>query len=188
MNKNIIAVVAAGLVVIAAGGFAFTQINDESSDSMSMNQSQSESVDMSAIPDNLEEVIQTAIARQSEPNVVVLDVRTDEEWNESHATGALHWGLAEHIENGELPPLGRNMEIYVYCRSGNRAGQAIRAMQEAGFTNLTNIRGLEDWVAAGGETTSGVDTNDQSDSIEAMDTHANDSMVEIMMSGEMMTN
>ena len=122
---------------------------------------QQEAVDMSEITNNLIDTIQDVIARQSDPNVIVLDVRTDAEWNEQHAVDAIHWGLVEHLQNDELPELDKDAEIYVYCRSGNRSGQAIRIMQEAGFTNLTNIGGLDDWLAAGGETTSGIDGSDQ---------------------------
>ncbi len=118
-------------------------------------------VDMSPVAADLGGAVSEAISRQSEENVVVLDVRTDEEWNESHAKDAVHWGLEEHISQGELPELDKDAEIYVYCQSGVRAAEAIKIMQDAGFTNLTNIRGLEDWVAGGGETVAGVDGDSQ---------------------------
>ena len=49
-----------------------------------------------------------------------------------------------------MPPISKDSEIYVYCHSGNRATQAIMFMQDAGYTNMTNIGGYDDWVAAGG--------------------------------------
>ena len=159
-------------IVVLIGGLVIFLPSSNSNDlSTRKDVNQSIGVDMSAVPGNLEEEIQKAISRQSMSNVVVLDVRTDEEWNDSHAAGAFHWGLAEHIEKGELPPLGKNMEIYVYCRSGNRAGQAIRVLQEAGYTNLTNIRGLEYWVSTGGSVTSGVNGDIQGASHDTIDSN-----------------
>lgn len=93
----------------------------------------------------------TAIERQNQDNVYVIDVRTTQEWDQSHAVGAIHWGLEEELLQGNMPDVPLDSEIYVYCRSGNRAGQAIALMRNAGFTNLTNTGGLADWQAAGGQ-------------------------------------
>ncbi len=158
MNKNMKILMVVGVLVILLTGAIVLSQDEDSSPSADNSASV---VDMSVIPDDINAEVTKAISRQSMANVVVLDVRTDEEWNELHATDAVHWGLVEHLENGEMPPLGQDMEIYIYCRSGNRAGQAIKIMQEAGYTNLTNIVGLDDWVAADGPTTSGVDGDDQ---------------------------
>ncbi len=80
-------------------------------------------------------------------------MRTDEEWEESHADGAVLWGLAKHLELGEFPPdIDKDAEIYIYCRSGRRSGIATEIMTEAGYDNVTNIGGLDDWIAAGGAT------------------------------------
>ncbi len=161
MNSKLVIGCVSLVILILVGVIASSSNDDDTALSTTTDSSMNQQEDMSALPVNLSSVIQTAIASQSEPNVVILDVRTDAEWNEQYAVGAVHFGLAEHLENGEMPDLERDMEIYVYCRSGNRSGQAIRIMQEAGFTNLTNIGGLDDWVEAGGETTSGVDSSDQ---------------------------
>ena len=165
MSKNLILGTVIGLVILAGVGvyIATGSSNDSMSYSNASTTNQPTRVDMSAIPDDLEAQVQKAISRQPMDNVIVLDVRTDEEWNTERATDAFHWGLAEHISKGELPPLGKNMEIYVYCRSGNRAGQAIKILEDSGYTNLTNISGLTDWKAAGGATITGFDTSDQSD-------------------------
>lgn len=42
-----------------------------------------------------------------------------------------------------LPNLDPDGEYLIYCRSGNRAGQTITLMEQAGFTNLTNLGSLE---------------------------------------------
>ncbi len=80
---------------------------------------------------------------------VVLDVRTDQEWQEGHAAGATHFELAR-LQAGELPDIPKDQTIYVYCKSGGRAGQAKAILEQNGFTNVVNIGGLTDWEAAGG--------------------------------------
>jgi phage shock protein E len=40
--------------------------------------------------------------------------------------------------------LDKNTEIRVYCRSGRRAGIALAALEEMGYTNATNVGGIND--------------------------------------------
>jgi|GEM_PF-2058321 len=117
--------------------------------------------DMSPVVENLDSVIKDVIKERESENVVVLDVRTDWEWNELHAEGAMHYGLEEFLQKGDLPDIDKNVEIYVYCRTGVRAAQAIRILQEAGYTNLKNIRSIDDWVRNGGPTVTGIDGDNQ---------------------------
>ncbi len=170
MNRKTITQLSAGLLAMALAVSACsseltssqpTDSTPAETDSSKPSEALDSVEDMSAIPEDLDAEIAKAMERQSLDDVFVLDVRTDEEWNESHATGAVHWGLEEQLKQGQLPDIDKDAEIYVYCRTGNRSGQAIKIMQEAGYTNLVNIRGLEDWEAANGETTSGVDNDDQ---------------------------
>jgi hydroxyacylglutathione hydrolase len=116
---------------------------------------------MSPIVENLDSVIKDVIKEMESENVVVLDVRTDREWNELHAEGAIHYGLEEFLQKGDLPDIDKNTKIYVYCRTGVRAAQAIRILQEAGYTDLKNIRGINDWVRNGGPTVTGIDGDSQ---------------------------
>jgi phage shock protein E len=84
------------------------------------------------------------------PDAVVIDVRTPAE----HASGHLEDALLLDVTGGDLqaaiPTLDPNAEYLVYCRSGNRAGQAIDLLEDAGFTDLTNLGSLEDAAAATG--------------------------------------
>lgn len=79
----------------------------------------------------------------------LLDVRERSEWDEGHAEDAILFPLAR-IEAGELPKLDKGAPIFVYCRTGRRAAIAVDIMRAAGFTDVTNIGGLDDWKAAGG--------------------------------------
>lgn len=78
-------------------------------------------------------------------NEIVLDVRTEEEYNEAHITGAIN------IPNESLsdaPPSelkDKEQLIMVYCRSGNRSKQAAKKLSAMGYTNIVEFGGINDW-------------------------------------------
>ena len=74
---------------------------------------------------------------------VMIDVRTDEEWRAGYIEGAIHIPLSEIKENIENYAISKDEEILLYCRSGNRSGRAKVILDELGYTNTTNIGGIE---------------------------------------------
>lgn len=82
-------------------------------------------------------------------NTVVIDVRSPEEFASGHLDGALNINWEGEFTEviGQLPLDG---EYLLYCRSGNRAGQAKAFMEAAGFSNVTNLGGLQDAANATG--------------------------------------
>jgi len=81
---------------------------------------------------------------------LLLDVRRDDELEDSgYALGSTHFELAR-LETGELPDASHETKIYTYCQSGGRAGTAERILEDAGFQSVESIGGLSDWEAAGG--------------------------------------
>lgn len=78
----------------------------------------------------------------------LLDVRTREEWQSGHAEHALHIPV-EELVRGEIKEITPSKKIYVYCRSGGRAGIATAYLQDQDF-QAENIGGLSDWLRAGG--------------------------------------
>jgi len=79
---------------------------------------------------------------QTEPNTVVLDVRTPEEVAGGIIQGAslfLDYHSAEFAQ--QLDGLDKEKTYLVYCRSGNRSGKAGAMMQEKGFKKLYNLEG-----------------------------------------------
>ncbi|MGE5462756.1 MAG: rhodanese-like domain-containing protein [Syntrophothermus sp.] len=78
----------------------------------------------------------------------VLDVRTPEEWNEFHAPNSTLIPLDQLASRlNELP---RDREIVVVCRSGNRSQQGRDILLNAGFQNVTSMKGgLTEWRASG---------------------------------------
>ncbi len=155
MNSKVFIGIVTVLIVVVGGFFVFSQPNDDMSEPRVSDSSQ-RVLDMSLVPTDLPAMLTKVMERQSEPNVYVIDVRTQAEWEAGHIEGAMLWGLAEEISLGNLPPVPKNAELYIYCRTGNRSGQAIRIMQDAGFTNMVNTRGLSDWQTAGGSIATGL--------------------------------
>lgn len=84
------------------------------------------------------------------PGLIVLDVRTPEEFAEGHLDGARMIDFQSPTFLEEVATIDRDAPIFVYCRSDNRSGQAVAAMEELGFTNMTELEGgIVAWQAAG---------------------------------------
>jgi phage shock protein E len=74
----------------------------------------------------------------------VIDVRTPEETSLGYLEGAQLFDIQNAGFMDNLATLDPSADYYIYCRSGNRAGQAIQIMQQAGFTGeLVNGGSLE---------------------------------------------
>lgn len=88
----------------------------------------------------------------SDDQAVILDVRTPEEVEEGYIPGAIHLDIYRGQEFLDaLEELDKDKNYYVYCRSGNRSGQACALMQNAGFKQCYNLQGgFMEWD---GETT-----------------------------------
>lgn len=83
---------------------------------------------------------------------VILDVRTDQEIEEGYIPGAKMIDIYKGQEFiDEIDKLDKDKNYYVYCRSGNRSGQACAIMDQKGFKNTYNLQGgFSQWE---GETT-----------------------------------
>jgi rhodanese-related sulfurtransferase len=86
----------------------------------------------------------------TESGVVILDVRTPGEFAEGYIEGARMIDFQGGSFETEIASLDKNATYAVYCRSGNRSGQAVKIMQDAGFLNLFNLEGgVIDWANQG---------------------------------------
>ncbi len=91
-------------------------------------------------------------------DAVVLDVRTVEEFSGGHLVGALNvdWRSDDFLEKIEALTaegvLGPDQPVYLYCRTGNRSGQAMARLRELGYTGAVNVGGFEALRAAGSPT------------------------------------
>lgn len=96
-------------------------------------------------------VAETADLLARDTTVVLIDVRTVEEWN----------GESGHLRGAHLIPLTdlekrlsefdqyRTRQLVMYCRSGNRSGKAARLLMDHGFDAINMSGGIRQWLAAG---------------------------------------
>jgi len=82
-----------------------------------------------------------------ESGALLIDVRSDEEFAQGHLDGALHieWDKTDAL----AAAIGhdKQREVVLYCRSGNRVGKAIAALETRGYSNIYNATGLEALLA-----------------------------------------
>lgn len=98
----------------------------------------------------MEDLSQEEWAEQlaNDDNAVVLDVRTDAEVADGIIPNAIHidFYLGDEFVD-KVDDLDKSKNYYVYCRSGNRSGQACAIMEELGFENAYNLEGgMLDWT------------------------------------------
>ena len=88
----------------------------------------------------------------ADPTIVILDVRTPQEFAEGHLANAINIDFQSGNFEQEIASLDKTKTYAVYCRSGNRSGQAVKVMAKAGFTSMYDMDGgIIDWQAAGGQ-------------------------------------
>ncbi len=75
-----------------------------------------------------------------EQGALVVDVRTPQEYAQGHLDNAVNFPLSEL--NHHFKGIKKDQMIVLYCRSGNRSGQAYRYLQSQGFSNLHNAGGF----------------------------------------------
>lgn len=86
----------------------------------------------------------------TESGVVILDVRTPSEFAEGYIEGAQNIDFQSGNFENEIAALDKNVTYAVYCRSGNRSGQAAKIMHDAGFHDVYNLDGgVIDWTSEG---------------------------------------
>lgn len=86
----------------------------------------------------------------TEPGVIIVDVRTPEEFAGGHIEGALNIDFNSGNFANEITRLNPSENYAVYCRSGSRSGQAASMMHKAGFHDVSNLNGgVIDWTNDG---------------------------------------
>ena len=88
---------------------------------------------------------------ERDPEAPLLDVRTPGEFAEGHLDGAVNVNVlasdfADRIKGMGLPEAG---PVYLYCRSGNRSGQATEILRRLGVEGAVNVGGYDALVRAG---------------------------------------
>ena len=82
---------------------------------------------------------------ETESDLIILDVRTPEEYAEGHIPGAINLPNEDiHGQDPELLPK-KDQKILVYCRSGNRSRQASEKLYDLGYENILEFGGINTW-------------------------------------------
>ena len=84
--------------------------------------------------------LKTKIDQSSEP-LVLLDVRTVEEFKSGHIRNSINIPHEILLSNIDLVSEYNDEQLVVYCRSGKRASLVIEALKKHGFTNIVDIEG-----------------------------------------------
>ena len=85
------------------------------------------------------------IIMDSQEGFVILDVREQYEYDESHIPGAVLLPLGQVEEKAQEVLPDKEQLILVYCRSGRRSKQAADALVKLGYTNIKEFGGIIDW-------------------------------------------
>ena len=86
--------------------------------------------------------------KMASQNYVLVDVRTEKEFDDGHIENALNIDYFSTTFSDEISNIGLEKPVLVYCRSGNRSGKSMRIMSDLGFKEVYNlIGGIKGWKA-----------------------------------------
>lgn len=97
------------------------------------------------IKPNIKEISVADTLERMKNGATLIDVREDNEWEDSHAAGAIHIGrgVIERDIVHEYPD--KNQELILYCGGGFRSALAADNLQKMGYTNVLSMAG--GWTA-----------------------------------------
>jgi rhodanese-related sulfurtransferase len=99
----------------------------------------SQEVYMNITPETAKQIMDTS------KDYVILDVRTQEEFDQAHIPGAILIPNDQINDEAEHVLTDKNQLILVYCRSGRRSKMAAEELVKLGYTNIKEFGGIIDW-------------------------------------------
>ncbi|MDD4970283.1 MAG: rhodanese-like domain-containing protein [Paludibacter sp.] len=91
---------------------------------------------------------QASVLLQKDSKLIVLDVRTPEEFKEGHIKGAINIDIRQEDAFSKIDKLNKNAKYLVYCRTNHRSGLAVDHMLQNGFSNVYQMMdGFPGWAA-----------------------------------------
>ena len=97
-------------------------------------------------------VAETQQQMRVNPEIRLIDVREDNEWQAGHAAGAIHLGKGIIERDIETVVPKKDAKLILYCGGGYRSALAADALQRMGYTNVFSMAGgWKAWKEAGGE-------------------------------------
>ncbi len=110
--------------------------NDDYLEDTLVLQTQTTSISMSLV----EELLQTS------ENIVLLDVRSIDEYDKGHIPGAINIPNDDLIEMANIKLPDENVRIYVYSQENKRCMRACRILGYLGYSNVTSIGSITNWT------------------------------------------
>jgi len=107
-------------------------------------------VQKSASPETIEQIIKDISTKaaynliqenKNNPDFIILDVRTDEEFREGHIENALNIDFYAENFSDLVDELEKDKAYLVYCRTGRRSAGAVEIMKELDFREVYNMEG-----------------------------------------------
>lgn len=99
-------------------------------------------------PDNSYQKISSEEAKKmmdEDSSIIILDVRTPEEFKSGHIQGAVNIAQTEIAVIIKTAIPDKSATILVYCQSGNRSALASKELIELGYLNIYDFGGINDW-------------------------------------------
>ena len=81
---------------------------------------------------------------QKTPRAKLIDVREEDEYAAGHIPASINIPLSK-IESAQGEITDLDTPLFVYCRSGNRSGQAVAWLKQAGYSKVQNIVGIANY-------------------------------------------
>lgn len=78
---------------------------------------------------------------QDDSNVLLLDVRTPEEFEGGHIQHAINLDYNNSNFESHISKLDKSKKVFVYCLSGGRSSSAVSSLEQKGFTNIVELEG-----------------------------------------------
>ncbi len=140
--------VIAGAVLAVVGLAGCGKADQQSTPGTSTSQSSAASASPADLKTDMS--VEEFAAAMARPGVVVLDVRTPQEFAAGHVKNAVNIDVEAPDFAARVGQLNRQRAYAVYCRSGNRSRVAMQIMRQQGMANVGHLsQGFSAWTAAG---------------------------------------
>ena len=125
--------------------------NDESNDDDNGNNNNEDETNDQILKDiSNSESFRMINENNSDPNFIILDVRTAEEFSAGHIENATNIDFYSETFSEDLDDLDKNKTYLIYCRTANRSGQALPLMKDLDFIEVYNmLGGIVEWEENG---------------------------------------
>lgn len=147
-------------IIYGYGGGGFFVVGSEGNDLMEPGQGYwIHMIEPGTIYPPLEQILENISVQQAydminaipaDPSLVILDVRTQTEYDDGHIENAAHLNYYSPTFTVDLNNLDKTRTYIVYCKSGGRSANTLDIMENLGFREAYNMEGgITDWIVVG---------------------------------------